>query len=110
MYRNVADRSDKLRQQARGRSDRKSQVKFVVFRSAILFSSDRVTTDHMMKTQQLVPPHEVTVHHAHRLKMYHEGGREVTDALEAQITIGDDGFHVVLLDKRDAWMINTKVW
>ncbi|ETV82621.1 hypothetical protein H257_05201 [Aphanomyces astaci] len=35
-----------------------------------------------MKTQQLVPPYEVTVRHARRLSMYHEGGREVTEDLE----------------------------
>ncbi|RLO03195.1 hypothetical protein DYB28_013180 [Aphanomyces astaci] len=52
-----------------------------------------------METQQLVPPYEVTVHHACRLKMYHEGGREVTDDLEAQIAFGDGGFHVERLDE-----------
>ncbi|RHY99963.1 hypothetical protein DYB28_008777 [Aphanomyces astaci] len=38
-----------------------------------------------MKTQQLVPPYEVTVHHACRLSMYHEGGREVTEDLELRL-------------------------
>ncbi|RQM30718.1 hypothetical protein B5M09_011726 [Aphanomyces astaci] len=52
-----------------------------------------------METQKLVPPYEVTVHHACRLKMYHEGGREVTEDLEAQIAFGDDGFHVERLDE-----------
>ncbi|ETV64236.1 hypothetical protein H257_18844 [Aphanomyces astaci] len=52
-----------------------------------------------METQQLVPPYEVTVHHACLLKMYHEGGREVTEDLEAQIAFGDDGFHVECLDE-----------
>ncbi|RLO03243.1 hypothetical protein DYB28_014014, partial [Aphanomyces astaci] len=58
-----------------------------------------VITDHVMETQQLVPPYEVTVHHACRLKMYHEGGREVTEDLEAQIAFGDGGFHVERLDE-----------
>ncbi|ETV73383.1 hypothetical protein H257_11882 [Aphanomyces astaci] len=52
-----------------------------------------------METQQLVPPYEVTVHHACRLKMYHEGGREVTEDLEAQIAFSDGGFHVERLDE-----------
>ncbi|RHZ09509.1 hypothetical protein DYB26_015484 [Aphanomyces astaci] len=52
-----------------------------------------------MKSQQLVPPYEVTVHHACRLKMYHEGGREETEDFEAQIAFGDGGFHVERLDK-----------
>ncbi|RLO13509.1 hypothetical protein DYB28_014427 [Aphanomyces astaci] len=114
MHRNVAVRSDKLRQQARGRHDRKSQVKFAGFSVGdfVLVGSvvnrptklalhwrgpcqvTRVITDHVMETQQLVPPYEVTVHHACRLKMYHEGGREVTEYLEAQIAFGDGRFHV----------------
>ncbi|RHZ03550.1 hypothetical protein DYB26_016374 [Aphanomyces astaci] len=52
-----------------------------------------------METHQLVRPYEVTVHHACRLKMYHEGGREVTEDLEAQIAFGDGGFHVEHLDE-----------
>ncbi|RLO08621.1 hypothetical protein DYB28_000668 [Aphanomyces astaci] len=52
-----------------------------------------------MHTQQLVPPYEVTVHHACRLKMYREDGREVTEDLEAQIAFGDGGFHVERLDE-----------
>ncbi|ETV67425.1 hypothetical protein H257_16401 [Aphanomyces astaci] len=119
MHRNVAVRSDKLRQQARGRRDRKSQVKFADFSVGdfVLIGSvvnrptklalhwrgpcqvTRVITDHVMETHQLVPPYEVTVHHACRLKMYHEGGIEVTEDLEAQIAFGDGGFHVERLDE-----------
>ncbi|RLN87899.1 hypothetical protein DYB28_012169, partial [Aphanomyces astaci] len=119
MHRHVAVRSDKLRQQARGRRDRKSQVKFAGFSVGdfVLVGSvvnrptklalhwrgpcqvTRVITDHVMETQQLVPPYEITVHHACRLKMYHEGGREVTEDLEAQIAFGDGGFHVERLDE-----------
>ncbi|ETV78291.1 hypothetical protein H257_07878 [Aphanomyces astaci] len=104
VHHNVAVRSDKrvdaatespkssLRVvgQARGRRDRKSQVKFAV---------TRVITDYVMETQQLVPPYEVMAHHACRLKMYHEGGREVTEEIEAQIAFGDGGFHVERLDE-----------
>ncbi|RHZ08482.1 hypothetical protein DYB31_008999 [Aphanomyces astaci] len=119
MHINVAVRSHKLRQQARGRRDRKSQVKFagcsvgdfvlvgsVVNRPTKLAlhlpgpcQVTRVITDHVMETQQLVPPYEVTVHHAYRLKMYHEGGREVTEDLKAHITFGDGGFHVERLEQ-----------
>ncbi|RLO10054.1 hypothetical protein DYB28_011967 [Aphanomyces astaci] len=104
MHRNVVVRSDKLCQQARGRRDRKSQVKFAGFSVGdfVLIGSvvnrptklalhwrgpcqvTRVITDHVMETQQLVPPYEATVHHACRLKIYHEGGRDVTEDLEAQ--------------------------
>ncbi|RHZ39557.1 hypothetical protein DYB31_012767, partial [Aphanomyces astaci] len=105
MHRNVTVRSDKLRQQARGLRDRKSQVKFAGFsvgdfvlvglvvnrpmKLALHWRGQvtRVITDHVMETQQLVTPYEVTVHHACRLKMYHEGGREVTKDLEAQIAV-----------------------
>ncbi|ETV67884.1 hypothetical protein H257_16009 [Aphanomyces astaci] len=46
-----------------------------------------------METQQLVPPYEVTVHHACRLKI------EVTEDLEVLIAFGDGGFHVERLDE-----------
>ncbi|ETV93737.1 hypothetical protein H310_12313 [Aphanomyces invadans] len=46
-----------------------------------------------METQQLVGPFDLSTHHACRLKMYHEGGREVTDDLVDQIAFGDGGFH-----------------
>jgi hypothetical protein len=52
-----------------------------------------------METQQLLPPFEISTHHACRLKMYHEGGREVTEDLEAQIAFGDGGFHVERLEE-----------
>ncbi|RLO00681.1 hypothetical protein DYB28_004503 [Aphanomyces astaci] len=118
MHRNLAVRSDKLRQQARGRRDRKCQVMFAGFSVGIFVLVGSVvnrptkltlrwrglcqvtrTTDHVMEIQQLVPPYEVTVHHACGLKMYHEGAREVTEDLEAQIVFGDGGFHVERLDE-----------
>ncbi|RLO08294.1 hypothetical protein DYB28_002322 [Aphanomyces astaci] len=52
-----------------------------------------------METQQLVPPYEVTAHHACRLKMCYEGDREVTEVLGVQIAFGDGRFHVERLDK-----------
>ncbi|RQM29362.1 hypothetical protein B5M09_011611 [Aphanomyces astaci] len=107
MHRHVAVRSNKLRQQARGRRDRKSQVKFAGFSVGdfVLVGSvfnlptklalhwrgpcqvTRVITDHVMETQQLVPPYKVTVHHACRLKMYHEGGREWAAANKTDIPV-----------------------
>ncbi|KAF0722508.1 hypothetical protein AaE_009940 [Aphanomyces astaci] len=44
MHRNVEVRSDKVRQQARGRRDRKSQVNFAGFSVGILCLSDRSST------------------------------------------------------------------
>ncbi|ETV71603.1 hypothetical protein H257_13065 [Aphanomyces astaci] len=119
IHRNVAVRSDKLRQKARGRRDRKSQVKFAGFsvgdfvlvglvvnrptKLALYWrgpcQATRVITDHVMETQLLVSPYEVTAHPACRLKMYYEGDREVTEVLEAQIAFGDGRFHVERLDK-----------
>jgi len=114
MHRDVVVRSGKLRRQARGRRDKKKGVHlagfsvgdFVLVGSVVQRPTKlalrwrgpcqvtRVITDHVMETQQLVPPFEVTTHHACRLKMYHEGGRELTEDLEAQIAFGDGGFHV----------------
>jgi hypothetical protein len=119
MHREVAVRSDRLRQQARGRKNRRAQVEFtgfavgdfvlvgsVVQRPTKLalhwrgpYQVTKVVTDHVMETQQLLPPFEISTHHACRLKMYHEGGREVTEDLEAQIAFGDGGFHVERLEE-----------
>ncbi|KAF0699577.1 Aste57867_9865 [Aphanomyces stellatus] len=90
LHRDVAARSDKLRQQARGRRDKKAHVKFANFAvgdyvlvgSVVQRSNKlalqwrgpkqvvRVVTDHVMETQQLVPTYGVSTHHAYRLKMY----------------------------------------
>ncbi|RHY65089.1 hypothetical protein DYB30_013462 [Aphanomyces astaci] len=99
MHRKVAVRSDKLRQQARGCHDRKSQVNFAIsVGDFVLVGSvvnlptklalhwrgpcqvTRVITDHVKETEQLVPP-------------------EVTEDLEAQIALGDGGLHVERLDE-----------
>ncbi|KAH9108266.1 hypothetical protein LEN26_014132 [Aphanomyces euteiches] len=118
LHRDVAKHIEKLRQQARGRRDRKAQVKFSGFSVGdfVLVGSvvqkptklalhwrgpyqvTNVITDHVIEVQQLVPPFEVSLHHACRLKMYHEGGRDVTEDLKAQIAFGDGGFHVERLD------------
>ncbi len=52
-----------------------------------------------MEMQQLVPLYDITTHHACRLKMYCEGGRDVTEDLAAQIAFGDGGFHVERLER-----------
>ncbi|ETV71873.1 hypothetical protein H257_13006 [Aphanomyces astaci] len=114
IHHNVAVRGDNLRQQVRGRCDRKYEVKFTGFSVSdfVLVGTvvkrptkmaldwrrpcqvTRVITGHMM-----VPPYEIKVHHACRLKMYQEDGREVTDDLQAQIAFVDGGFHVECLDE-----------
>ena len=58
----------------------------------------RVVTDHVMETQQLVPPYGVSLHHTCRMKLYCEAGREVTEDLLEHIAFGDSGFHVERLD------------
>ncbi|KAH9109322.1 hypothetical protein AeMF1_015599 [Aphanomyces euteiches] len=54
----------------------------------------RVLSDHLMEVEQLVPPRETTLHHACRLRLCHEGGRDVDEDLVAQIAFGDEGFYV----------------
>ncbi|KAF0735458.1 hypothetical protein Ae201684P_022368 [Aphanomyces euteiches] len=54
----------------------------------------RVLSDHLMEVEQLVPPRETTLHHACRLRLYHEGGHDVDEDLVAQIAFGDEGFYV----------------
>ncbi|KAF0718358.1 Aste57867_1739 [Aphanomyces stellatus] len=119
LHRDVAARSDKLRQQARGRRDKKKNVQFANFTVGdyVLVGSViqrpnklalqwrgpnqvvRVVTDHVMETQQLVPPYAVSTHHACRLKMYRDASLEVTEDLVGQIAHGDGGFHVERLKK-----------
>ncbi|ETV89854.1 hypothetical protein H310_15307 [Aphanomyces invadans] len=96
LLREVFTRSDKLRQQARGRCDKNTRVKFANFsvgdfvlvgtvvqrptKLALQLRGPqqvvRVVTDHVMETQQLLATFDLSTHHACRLKMYHEGGRE----------------------------------
>ncbi|CAK4677833.1 unnamed protein product, partial [Aphanomyces euteiches] len=57
----------------------------------------RVVTDYVMETQELVPPYDLSLHHACLLKMYCEGGRDVTEDLADHIAFGNEGFHVARL-------------
>ncbi|RHZ38226.1 hypothetical protein DYB26_002862, partial [Aphanomyces astaci] len=57
----------------------------------------RVVTDYVMETQQLVRLYDLSLHHAHRLKMYSEGDRDVTEDLADHIAFGNEGFHVAKL-------------
>ncbi|KAH9108009.1 hypothetical protein AeMF1_016707, partial [Aphanomyces euteiches] len=57
----------------------------------------RVVTDYVMETQELVPPYDLSLHHACLLKMYFEGGRDVTEDLADHIAFGNEGFHVARL-------------
>ncbi|RLO00367.1 hypothetical protein DYB28_011438, partial [Aphanomyces astaci] len=57
----------------------------------------RVVTDYVMETQQLVQPYDLSLHHAGRLKMYCEGGRDVTEDLVDHIAFGNEEFHVAKL-------------
>ena len=50
-----------------------------------------------METQQLVQPYGLSLHHACRLKMYCEGGRDVAEDLANHIAFGNEGFHVAKL-------------
>ncbi|ETW00286.1 hypothetical protein H310_07665 [Aphanomyces invadans] len=53
--------------------------------------------DHPMDVQQLLPPHAISLHHASRLKLYSEAGRDVAEDLLEQVAFGDSGFHVEAL-------------
>ncbi|RHZ07742.1 hypothetical protein DYB37_013275 [Aphanomyces astaci] len=50
-----------------------------------------------METQQLLQPYDLSLYHACRLKMYCEGGRDVTEHLADHIAFGNKGFHVAKL-------------
>ncbi|KAF0746678.1 hypothetical protein AaE_008027, partial [Aphanomyces astaci] len=54
----------------------------------------KVVSDYLKEAQQLVPPGATSFHHACRLRLYCEGGREVNEHLKAQIAFGDEGFYV----------------
>ncbi|RHY85326.1 hypothetical protein DYB35_004553 [Aphanomyces astaci] len=84
MHRDVAARSEKLRQQARGRREKKAHVRlakfalgdFVLLGKIIKFPNklalnwkgpyrvSRVDSDYVMEVQQLVEPFRTSVHHA----------------------------------------------
>ncbi|KAH9086321.1 hypothetical protein LEN26_020213, partial [Aphanomyces euteiches] len=103
LHRDVVAKSDKLCKQARKRRDEKlgSVVKQPTKLSLVWRGPEQVTrvvTDYVMETQQLVPPYGVSLHHACRMKMYAEAGREGTEDLLEHIAFGDGGFHVERLD------------
>ncbi|RHY22068.1 hypothetical protein DYB32_009629 [Aphanomyces invadans] len=52
-----------------------------------------------MEMQQLVPPHDVSLHHARLLKLYLEAERDVAEDLIEQVAFGDSGFHVEALEE-----------
>ncbi|KAH9120977.1 hypothetical protein AeMF1_007095, partial [Aphanomyces euteiches] len=117
LHRDLASTSAKKRQQARERQAKKKAVQLQKFsigdfvlvghvtRHANKLSLHwrgpskivRVVTDYVMETQELVPPYDLSLHHACRLKMYCEGGRDVTEDLEDHIAFGNEGFHVARL-------------
>ncbi|RLO00077.1 hypothetical protein DYB28_009886 [Aphanomyces astaci] len=114
MPRDVAARSEKLRQQARGRREKKAHVHlakfalvdFVLLGKIIKFPNklalnwkgpyrvSRVDSDYVMEVQQLVEPFMTSVHHASRLKFSSDAALDVTDALGDYAAFGDEGFFV----------------
>ncbi len=114
MHRDCEDTSNARRAAARGQRARKREVKqthfslgdFVLVGSVLQHPHKlavrwkgpcrvvNVVSDFVMDVEGLLPPHTVSRHHACRLKMYHEGGREVTDDLKDHIAHGDGGFLV----------------
>ncbi|RHZ41930.1 hypothetical protein DYB26_013847, partial [Aphanomyces astaci] len=65
----------------------------------------RVVTDYVMETQQLVQPYDLSLHHTCRIKMYCEGGRDVTEDLADHIAFGNEGFHL----KTSIWAKTTSL-
>ncbi|RHZ40086.1 hypothetical protein DYB26_004630 [Aphanomyces astaci] len=94
-------RSEKLRQQARGRRENNAHVRlakfalgdFVLLGKSIKFPTklalnskgpyrvSRVDSDYVMEVQQLVETFATSVHHASRLKFFSDAALDVTDAL-----------------------------
>ncbi|RHY27255.1 hypothetical protein DYB25_014338, partial [Aphanomyces astaci] len=101
MLRDVAVRSEKLRQQARGRRENNAHVRlakfalgdFVLLGKSIKFPTklalnskgpyrvSRVDSDYVMEVQKLVETFATSVHHASRLKFFSDAALDVTDAL-----------------------------
>ncbi|RQM28633.1 hypothetical protein B5M09_011438 [Aphanomyces astaci] len=114
MLRDVAVRSEKLRQQARGRRENNAHVRlakfalgdFVLLGKSIKFPTklalnskgpyrvSRVDSDYVMEVQQLVETFATSVHHASRLKFFSDAALDVTDALVDYAAFGDEGFFV----------------
>jgi hypothetical protein len=114
MHRDVAVRSEKLRQQARNRRENKAHVKmakfalgdFVLLGKVVKFPNklalnwkgpyrvSRIDSDYVMEVQQLVEPFDTSVHHASRLKFFSDASLDVTDDLLDHVAYGDEGFFV----------------
>ncbi|ETV85647.1 hypothetical protein H257_02265 [Aphanomyces astaci] len=106
MHRDVAARSEKLRQQARGRREKKAHVRlakfalgdFVLLGKIIKFPNklalnwkgpyrvSRVDSDYVMEVQQLVEPF--------RTSFFSDAALDVTDDLVDYAAFGDEGFFV----------------
>ncbi|KAF0730914.1 hypothetical protein Ae201684_011796 [Aphanomyces euteiches] len=117
LHRDLASTSAKKRRQARERQAKKKAVQlqkfsvgdFVLVGHVTRHANKltlhwrgpskivRVVTDYVMETQELVPPYDLSLHHAYRLKMYCEGGRDVSEDLADHIAFGNEGFHVARL-------------
>ncbi|KAH9089265.1 hypothetical protein Ae201684P_001468 [Aphanomyces euteiches] len=117
LHRDLASTSAKKRRQARERQAKKKAVQlqkfsvgdFVLVGHVTRHANKltlhwrgpskivRVVTDYVMETQELVPPYDLSLHHAYRLKMYCEGGRDVSEDLADHIAFGNEGFHQALV-------------
>jgi hypothetical protein len=121
MHRDLAGASAKKRQQARKRHAKKTGAQlakfaigdFVLVRQVAKMAGKltlhwrgparvvRVISDWVMEVQSLVPPHDVSTHHAARLKSYSDKELDVTADLLEHVAFGEYGFHVEsLLDVR----------
>ncbi|CAK4768495.1 unnamed protein product [Aphanomyces euteiches] len=86
LHRDLASTSAKKRLQARERQAKKKAVQLQKF-----------SVGDFVLTQELVSPCDLSLHHACRLKLYCEGGRDVTEDLADHIAFGHKGFHVARL-------------
>jgi hypothetical protein len=114
MHREVSERSEKLRKQARGRRQQRPHVQpakfalgdFVLVGKVLKFPGKlalnwkgpyrvtRVDSDFVMEVQQLVEPYGTSIHHASRLKFFADATLEVNEDLKNYVAFGDEGFYV----------------
>lgn len=114
MHKDVAAAAEHRRTRARDRRGKKTHVRLPTFSLGDFVLVGRVAqapnkltlhwtgparivaviNDYLFEVQQLVEPYGTSKHHASRLQMYHEGGRDVTVDLVEHIAFGDDGFYV----------------
>ncbi|RLO11599.1 hypothetical protein DYB28_004668, partial [Aphanomyces astaci] len=123
MHHDVVARSEKLRQQARGRRKKKAHVRlakfalgdFVLLGKIIKFPNklalnwkgpyrvSPVDSDYVIEVQQLVEPFRTSVHHASRLKVFSNAALDVTNDLVDYAVFRDEGLfvaHEVEFDQR----------